>query len=590
MAGTDVDAATAEVVRNYLTSAAGEMQRTLIRTAYNTIIYEILDFGLSIYDADLRLIADSPGLSVFLGANDYAIERGVEYLDEAALEPGDVILLNYPYWSSEHLLDALLFAPVFYEETLIGFTACRAHWLDLGAKDPGYVLDSTDVHQEGVIFPCTKVHKGGSPDEEILDIIRFNSRYPEKVMGDLNAQIAALRTGEERLQALYDRYGSAVIEACLDRILDHSRQQARTAVDELPDGSWSAVDYADGTDQTDGTLRLEAAVTIDGTDFEVDFSGSADQVQAPLNVPPGGAETIAKLCFKSVTTPAEDSNHGQYAPLSVTAPEGSIFNAEYPAATFLGWTSILGIDVIYRALAKGMPERVPAAGGGDLCSIMLYGTDRAGRQFVEANNDAVGWGATHSRDGSNALMHISETRVRNIPIEVIETKAPVRIERLTLRQDSGGAGAQRGGLGVRRDYRATDTVGALSIVQKTRTTNWGLDGGKPGDRNVVVLDVADEAIGDRIEVLVDNNDLHTGPGTHVGLFRGELLPGETVSNRTAGGGGYGDPHDRNPEAVYQDVRNGYVSAATARDVYGVVIEDGELDREKTRALRREEDG
>ncbi|MFB6299290.1 MAG: hydantoinase B/oxoprolinase family protein [Halobacteriales archaeon] len=585
MTDADVDAATAEVVRNYLTSAADEMQRTLIRTAYNTIIYEILDFGISLYDADLRLIADSPGLSVFLGANDYAIERGVEYLDRAELAPGDVILLNYPYWSSEHLLDALLFSPVFHDEALVGFTACRAHWLDLGAKDPGYVLDSTDVHQEGVIFPCTKVYKSGSPDEEILDIIRFNSRYPEKVMGDLNAQIAALRTGEDRLQAIYDRYGSAVVEACLDRILTHSSQQARTAVAELPDGEWSAVDYADGTDQTDGQLRLKAAVRIDGTDFEVDFSGSADQVDAPLNVPPGGAETIAKLCFKSVTTPDEDSNHGQYSPLSVTAPDGSIFNAEYPAATFLGWTSILGIDVIYRALAKGMPERIPAAGGGDLCSIMLYGTDRAGRQFVEANNDAVGWGGTDTHDGSNALMHISETRVRNIPIEVLENKAPVRIERLALRQDSGGAGAHRGGLGVRRDYRAIDEVGALSIVQKTRTTNWGLKGGQPGDRNVVVLDVDRDATDDRIQILVDNDDLHTGPGIHVGLFRGELAPGEIVSNRTAGGGGYGDPHDRDPEAVLEDVRDGYVSAAAARDVYGVTIEDGTIDRTETRSLR-----
>jgi hypothetical protein len=216
MSTQDIDAATVEVVRNYLTSAATEMQRTLIRTAYNTIIYEILDFGISVFDRDLNLIADSPGLALFLGANDYGIEKAVEHVGEENMDPGDVFIMNYPYWSGTHTLDVLLFAPVFHDEELIGYTTCRAHWLDLGAKDSGYVLDSTDVHQEGVLFPGTKVYKGGEPDPEIMDIIRFNSRMPEKVVGDLNAQVAAVRTGEQRLQELYEKYGADTVETAVD--------------------------------------------------------------------------------------------------------------------------------------------------------------------------------------------------------------------------------------------------------------------------------------------------------------------------------------------------------------------------------------
>lgn len=237
---SDVDPATVEVIRNYLTSAATEMQRTLVRTAYNTIVYEILDFGISMYDADLRLVADSPGLAIFLGSNDEGIEAGVEYVGRENLEPGDVVLCNYPYWSQAHTLDVLMFAPIFVEDELVGFAACRAHWLDLGAKDEGYVLDSTDVYQEGVVFPGTKVYKGGEPDEEILDVIRFNSRIPNKVLGDLNAQIAAMHTGVRRLKELHEKYGSETVDAAIEGLFDHGAQTARDAVADLPDGSWTA--------------------------------------------------------------------------------------------------------------------------------------------------------------------------------------------------------------------------------------------------------------------------------------------------------------------------------------------------------------
>jgi N-methylhydantoinase B len=574
-ADEDIDAATVEVIRNYLTSAATEMQRTLVRTAYNAIVYEILDFGISLYDRELNLIADSPGLALFLGANDYGLEKAVEYVGEDNLDPGDIVIMNYPYWSGTHTLDVLVFAPVFHDGEIVGYTTCRAHWLDLGAKDSGYVLDSTDVHQEGLIFPGTKVYKQGEPDEEILEIIRFNSRLPDKTLGDLNAQFAALNTGNDRMRELYEKYGTDTVDAAIGEILDHGERSARSAVSDLPDGTWSAVDYADGAlgsdrgPEKEDLIRLEAEVKIDGDDFTIDFSGSHGEVDEPLNIPIGMTETVAKLCFKTVTTPDEDSNAGQYAPLTTVAPEGNIFHATYPAPNFTIWTAILGIDVVYKALAKAVPERVPASSGGDLLSIMVYGENpETGRQFVEANNEGVGWGAAPDHDGANALMHISESMVQNVPVEVYENKAPLEIERLTLRQDSGGAGEYRGGLGIRRDYRFTHPLGALSIIQKTKTDNWGLDGGSPGKRNAVVL----------------HHDTDREEWT--GMMRGTFDAGEGLSNRSGGGAGRGDPHDRPPEKVREDVLDGYISREAAREEYGVAItEDGEIDHDETRALR-----
>ncbi|WP_135822191.1 hydantoinase B/oxoprolinase family protein [Halostella litorea] len=588
-ASSDLDAATIEVIRNYLTSAAAEMQRTLVRTAYNTVVYEILDFGISMYDADLNLIADSPGLALFLGANDGAIEKAVDYVGKENLDPGDVLMLNYPYWSGTHVLDMCLMSPVFYEDEIVGYTTCRAHWLDLGAKDPGYVLDSTDMHQEGVIFPGTKVYKGGDPDEEILDIIRFNSRIPDKVVGDLHAQVSSLQTGNKRLRELYGKYGEGAVEEAIDTVIDHGEETAREAVADLPDGTWTGVDYADGVgrDPDDG-IRVQADVTIDGDEFTVDLSGSADEVEEPLNIPRGMTETICKLCFKTVTTPEEDSNGGQYRPLEVIAPEGNVFNAQYPAPTFTVWTAITGIDVIYKALAKAMPDRVPAASGGEPVGVQIYGEHPdTGEMFVEANNDAVGWGATRTQDGENALMHISETMVRNVPVEVFENKAPVRLQRLELREDSGGTGTHRGGLGTRRDYEFTEPTGALSILQRSRSPGWGHEGGGPGARNVVVVD-ADDPDEERISVLVDNDYLYDADDgkRYAGMMRGDFEPGETLSVRTGGGGGVGDPTDRDPGAVREDVVDGYVSRDVAREEYGVVVtDDGEIDWDATEARR-----
>jgi N-methylhydantoinase B len=568
-----VDLVTVEVIRSYLVSAAQEMKKTMQRTSYNTIIYEILDFAISLYNRNLELVAEAPGLAIFLGANDYAARKAVEKAGENNLNEGDILIMNYPYWSSAHTYDVPLVAPIFLEGEIIAYSTIRAHWLDLGAKDSGYLLDSTELFQEGLILPSVKIVKEGRIDEEIFDIIRFNSRFPDRVIGDLNAQIAAIRVGERRIKELAVKYGKETLSNAMVEIIHHGERMTREVLKQLPSGSWSAVDYMDDDGiEKEKLVKLKATVTIDNDGITIDFTGSADQVRGPFNVPLGMTQSIAKIVFKCITTPHLPANEGNFKPLKVIAPEGSIFNPIPPAPTFTLWTAILAIEVVTKALAPALPKKIPASSGGDLCDIMMVGKDPETHElWLEAANEGVGWGASYCSDGINATMHISETQTRNLPVEVLETKAPVMIERLELLQDSGGAGEFRGGLGLKRDYRFLAETDAIAIVKKTKTNPWGLEGGRDGTPNYVLA------------------HLNTDKERRTGAERFELKPGETISNRSGGGGGYGDPLKRDPKLVSEDVLNEYISLERAKNVYGVVIDLGEkrIDYEATKRLREE---
>ncbi|MGH8911218.1 MAG: hydantoinase B/oxoprolinase family protein, partial [Acidimicrobiia bacterium] len=250
------DPATIEVIRHYLVSAATEMERTLVRTAYSTIIYEINDFGLSIFDRDLNLLADSTGLPLFLGANEYAIRQTFARGKFEELEPGDVLYMNIPYWSGAHTNDGVLMAPVFVDGEIVAHTVVRAHWTDMGGKDPGYILDSTSVHQEGIMVPGEKIVRRGEPNQEMLRILCANSRAPITIVGDFNAEVAALRIGVKRVQELHAKYGTETVEASVHRILQIGEEQARAAVRALPDGRWEAEDWMDNDGVTDALVRI----------------------------------------------------------------------------------------------------------------------------------------------------------------------------------------------------------------------------------------------------------------------------------------------------------------------------------------------
>jgi N-methylhydantoinase B len=447
------------------------------------------------------------------------------------------------------------------------------------------------------MVPGEKIVRRGEPNEEMLRILCANSRAPETVVGDFNAEVAALRAGVRRVTELYDKYGTDTVEASIARILDVGEEQARAAVRALPDGHWEAEDWMDNDGVTDDLVHLHVTVTIDGDEMTVDYSGSSDQVAGPINLALGMARSAARICFKTVTTPHEPSNGGQFRPLSVIAPEGGLFNARYPAPMFTIWAGVLGMETIYRALAQAVPHLVPAGSGGDLGDPGFYGREPfTGRQVWHQTNAGVGWGARHDRDGINTTQHISMCTVRNIPVEVVESRLPVLVERAGLRQDSGGPGRFRGGLGSVRDYRFLAPFGALTIVKKTRTPGWGLDGGRPGPGNVSILIPATAAPDWKehwerdIVVYADNGHLYEDrepDHVYCGMFRGQFRTGDVISYLADGGGGYGDPFLRDPELVRDDVLDGYVSHAAAARDYGVILtDDGQVDAAATEAARR----
>lgn len=551
------DAITTEIIRHGLLAAAEEIARNLCRTAYNTVVYEIHDYGIGLHDANGDVVADAPGIAVFTRGNDAGIKHSMEFLGVDTMEPGDVFIINYPYWSSAHTLDPLVFAPIHAEGKLIGFASCRVHVTDLHQKDPGYVLDSTDRSQEGLVMPASKLYRRGVKNDDVFNIIRFNSRMPKHTIGDIQAQVSACVTGVKRTQELAAKYGVDTLEEAMNTINEHGEKLAKLALKKLPKGTWTAVDYVDDDGiSKDKLVKLQCKVTVTDEEMIVDWTGSADNVEGPINLPLGQTEALSSLIFKSLTTPKSPVVAGNFAPLRVITVPGSVMHAVPPMPTFTLWTGLLAGEVILKALAQGMPELVPACSGGDVCSMMGLGVNpRTGEPWQEATNEAVGYGGTAYHDGEDGIMHLSEPGCRNNPVEVLETKSSMIIDHYGYRPDTGGAGKQRGGVGVSRSYRFTAPSTGICLVYKTKTAPWSIDGGQEGTPNRIVLN----------------------PGTPEEKIQGGsynlLDAGDVLVNATGGGGGYGNPFERDPAAVARDVRNGFVSVDSAERDYGVILAD-----------------
>jgi N-methylhydantoinase B len=376
---------------------------------------------------------------------------------------------------------------------------------------------------------------------------------PSLVLGDLHAQIAALRTGERRVAELFDRYTAPMVDDVVDRFVRAAEESAAEAVARLPQGTWTAEDWLDDDGVTEDPILMRCTVTIrDGT-FTVDFAGSSPAVPGPVNLPIGSTIATCRVAFKAITTPDEQTNAGHFAPLRVEAEPGTLFHAVYPAATFTQWTGTVALELIYKALAQGMPERMPASSGGDVPGFMMVGVHPdTGAMFAVSNNDPVGWGGSPDHDGIGPANHLCQTQARNTPVEVLEAKTGMFFERVEIRADSAGAGRFRGGCGLRRDIRFVTDGEFLSVIKKTKSAPWALDGGRQPEPNQVVV----------------------FPGTdrerRVSTKRTPVRAGDRITVLTAGGGGHGDPDLRDPDAVRHDVQEGYVSAEAARKVYGVI--------------------
>lgn len=567
-----VDPITTEIIRNAFISIANDMNATLIRSAFTPIIYEGKDCSIALIDEKGEVLGQSLGLPLFLGNLEICVkliaeEHGWDYFKE-----GDVFYMNDSYMTGTHLNDSTIIMPIFWRGNRIGFAASRAHWLDVGAKDPGTPVDSHEIYQEGFRWGPTRLYESGEPREDVIDLLRRNSRFGEATVGDMNAQVAAGRTGEKRLHALFDRFGVETIAAARDEIFRRTEELERDAVKELPDGVYQAKGYLDDDGLESDPLLVNLKLTVNGDAMTIDLAGSAEQARGPVNC--GITQTIAaaRVAYKLLICSEVSPNGGSFRPLEVTAPERTIFSAQEPAAC--GWYfSSLGllIDLVIKALAPVMPEKAAGAHYGDSMVITVAGQDpRYDNEFYMMIEPTTGgWGAFDGGDGESSLINNVNGSFKDIPVEIFESKYPLQILSYGIRRDSGGAGKYRGGNGTYRNYLVKADSDLFLWFERSKTTAWGLFGGENGLPPEVVIERPGE---DKLELLKVN-----------GI---KVRDGTVIKSLTGGGGGYGNAFERDPEAVRQDAIDGYVSLDHARAAYGVELSsDFEVKTAQTRSLR-----
>jgi N-methylhydantoinase B len=555
-----LDPITVQVIRAALNAAAERMRITMIKTAYNHIISESLDFGCAIFDPEVQMIAQGIGLPVFQGHLGFPIEATIRDRGLDAFREGDIFIHNDPYaGNGNHLNDVAMTAPVFWEGQLSGFVSVKAHWSDVGGPVPSSMqVGSREFRQEGLRFQSVRLFSRGELNEEVMRVIRANIRTESGTLKDVQAMIAVCRTGESSFHEILAKYGREAVLEATRVYMDQSERRTRAALAAIPAGTYRAAGTFDNDGITlDKPVRVEMAITLGDGGMIVDFRGSDPQVAGPFNC--GDAITISacRLLIKCLTTPGDPVDEGCFRPLRVLIPRRSVLAAEEPAPTARYYVPInLLIELGLQALAGPMPDRVPAGAYGDQMPTIAFGTHPdTGRLFIQGDLNAGGTGARPTFDGESAMIIFAGSTARNNPVEVVESRLPLlRIRGYGLRQDSGGAGTYRGGLGIERVYEFLIPAYITFSLERKATPPWGLGGGTAGAVNGVEITSPDGSVRD-----VRKATQHP------------IAAGEVVRIMTGGGGGWGPPHGRDPEAVQRDVREGYVSVEAARRDYGVSV-------------------
>jgi N-methylhydantoinase B len=573
-----VDPITAEIIRASLVAITTEMKSNLMRTAYNLIIYESQDFTVGLFDATGRTVSVGLGLPMFVQGLSDAVQTQLNFYGADNIEPGDILLTNDPYIMGSHLNHMIFTLPIFCAGEIVAFASSMAHWMDVGG-----VLGGTteDIYSEGIQLPIVKIYKRGVQDDEITRIIANNVRFPELALGDLRAQVSAIRTGESRMTAIFDRYGKDVVLSCIEDMFGRSEEIARRAVAHIPDGRYQAEAFMDDDGVNLGVpVPIKVAVEVAGDAMTIDLSQVSPQVAGYFNSGATAGRSAAQVAFKCITSPTLfPINDGSLRPVNVILPPGLVISARKPAAMRWWMTyPMTVIDCVFRALADVTGSAAIAGHHADLAVVNYYGLDqRTGRFFMAGGGlSGGGWGATDRADGVSATVCINDGDTHNQPVEAMEAKHPAVAEEYSLRTDSGGAGRFRGGLGTTRAIRVLTDAKMNSFIERTKCAPWGVAGGADGLPNQLYVRRAggDE---DRFQ-----------NGKVDGL---RLSAGDRYVVQTGGGGGHGDPRARPADMVLADVRAGYVSAAKAKSDYGVVVVPGDqpgawqVDEEATRALR-----
>ena len=566
-----IDPISTEIIRNAFISIAQDMNAVLIRSAYTPVIYEGKDCVVALLDEKGEVLGQSSGLPLFLGNLQVCVQETARIYGWDYFKEGDIFFVNDSFFTGTHLNDITIFAPIFWNKQLAGFSASRAHWLDVGAKDPGGSMDSSNIYQEGFRWPVTRLYENNEPKKEIIEFLRMNGRFGYSLIGDMNAQIAAGKTGEKRFKGILDRFGLDLVKSARNEIFKQSEELEKIAVKKIKNGSYDSEGFLDDDGLGSDPVKIKMKVTVEDEKITIDLDGSAKQTQGPVNC--GFAQTISacRVAFKLLINPKRPVDGGTFKTLEVTAPQGSIFKAEEPAACQWYFSSLgLLIDAFVKALSPAIKDLSAAAHYGDSMVIFIGGVDpRNNFPFLSVEPTCGGWGGFPDSDGADALINNVNGGFKDLPIEVFENKYPVSIFNYGFRKDSGGTGKFRGGCGLYREY-TINADGFVSLwFERSVTPAWGLFGGKDGIGPNVNIKSHDE----KEKNLLKANGLQVKKGT-------------VLTTYTGGGGGFEKPFERNPENVLNDVINKYVSIEKARDHYGVVIdEDLQINKEGTFKLR-----
>jgi N-methylhydantoinase B len=542
---SEADPVTTQIIRHALNSAAKQMKRAAIRTSFSPIIYDSLDFAVVLYDRQIRLLAQAPTLPIFMGTMSFCIQGAVQAVGgEHALEPGDVLIYNKPYGTGSHAQDCAIIVPVFQPDgELVGYAANKAHWLDVGAKAP-YCTDTTDVFQEGVVIPGVKLYKAGKLNEDVHRMVLANCRFAKAVNGDINAQVASCHVGARELLRVITRFGAETFAACVERMFDHGEHVSREFIKSIPDGTYRAACHMDNSGLDDNPIRFEVVVTVSGTDVRMDFSHAPLAQRGPINCPLPSTVSAARIALVMMAGGAHETpNEGHFRPLQVVTRPGSMFHPVEPQPCYLyGWPVMSAMEGIFEAISAAADGKLPSGSAGDIMGVLFYGArSGTGEPFIGGQALPVGQGALPFADGAVLYVPALAQSQMQSP-ELQEAKAPILFEKWELTPDSGGAGRFRGGSGWELHYRLLEDVMLISTVERTKVPSWGQRSGLPGLPNRFEIDFADG----HTETVLKTTDRPVPAGSRFRVYCG-------------GGGGYGDPAERVPEAVQRDLMNGLVT-------------------------------
>ncbi|HWK96464.1 MAG TPA: hydantoinase B/oxoprolinase family protein [Pseudolabrys sp.] len=566
---TAIDPVVTEIVRNGLIAATEEMKTNLMRTAYNMIIYEALDFTVGLFDAEGNTVSIGLGLPMFIRGMSETVKAKIAHF-KGDIDPGDILLTNDAYITGSHLNHMTFTVPIFHDGDLVGFSCCMAHWPDVGGTLSG---STTDIYSEGLQMPIVKIYRKGVINEELVSIIKTNVRLADRAMGDFRAQIAAVKTGEKRFLEMLRKYGRDDVLGAIDAIMDQSERIARERVAAMPDGVYEAESFMDDDGVSVGVrVPIRVKVEIKGDRMSVDLSEVSKQVGGFYNSGATAGMSCCQVAFKCLTSALDmPINEGQFRALDIILPAGSVVSAVKPAAMRMWMTyPMTVVDTIFKAVAPAMPKQVAAGHHADLVVGRVNGRKASDNSFYIYLGGLIGggWGAKYNSDGMNATIAMNDGDTHNGPSEQVEAKYPLLVERYCLRPDSGGAGKFRGGLGTEQVMQAINQINFSSQMDRVVCKPWGVFGGLSGFGNSVAI--------------------HRGGATEETLFpNGKainqvLKSGDAYILRSGGGGGYGSPLERDIEDVAHDVRCGYISREQAETSYGVVFKaDGSIDAKAT---------